>query len=146
MPERREPGAGADRADHEAGPVGGGEVGGHLLGDAGRGLVDVEGLVGDAVLGEHEAEGAEGGGLDRVDADLEVLGVHLRDEVGPGEHEVLVAALEGGAAEVVGAEVLVLDPGAEGAVEHEHALVERVEEVGHGRVRVPERRRWSELV
>ena len=43
-----------------------------------------------------------------------------------------------GAAEVVGAEVLVLHPGAERAVEHEHALGERVEEVATLRVRVPE--------
>ena len=126
--ERREPGAGADRADHEPGPVGGGEVGRHLLGEARRGHVHVVGHVGDVVLGEHQGEGAEGGGLDRVDARLEVLVVHLVDEIGPGEHEVLVAALERGAAEVVGTEVLVLDPGAEGAVEDEHALAERVEE------------------
>ena len=50
--------------------------------------------------------------------------VHLADEVGAGEHEVLVAALERGAAEVVGAEVLVLDPGAERAVEDEDALAQ----------------------
>ena len=36
-------------------------------------LVDLEGLVGDVVLVEHERERAEGGGLDRVDADLEEL-------------------------------------------------------------------------
>ena len=83
------------------------------------------------VLGEHGAEGAEGGGLDRVDADVEVLAVHLADEVGPREHEVLVAALERGAAEVVGAEVLALHPGAEGAVEDEDALAQGFEEVGH---------------
>ena len=53
------------------------------------------------------------------------------DEVGPREHEVLVAALERGAAEVVGTEVLVLHPGAERAVEDEDALGERGEEVGH---------------
>ena len=77
------------------------------------------------------AEGAEGGGLDRVDAGLEVLVVHLADEVGPGEHEVLVAALERGAAEVVGAEVLALDPGAERAVEDQDALAQGGEELGH---------------
>ena len=75
------------------------------------------------VLVEHEGEGAEGGGLDRVDAGLEVLGVHLLDQLGPGEHEVLVAALERGTAEVVGAEVLVLHPRAEGAVEDERPVL-----------------------
>ena len=80
------------------------------------------------VLVEHERERAERRGLDRVDPDREELLVHLRDEVGPGEHELLVAALERLAAEVVGAEVVALHPRAERAVEHEHALVERVEE------------------
>ena len=86
------------------------------------------GLVGDPVLLEHERERAEGRGLDRVDADREERLVHLGDEVGPGEHEHLVAALERLAAEVVGAEVVALHPGAERAVEHQHALGERVEE------------------
>ena len=60
--------------------------------------------------------------------DCEELRVHLGDEVGPGEHEVLVAALERRAAEVVGAEVVALHPGAERTVEHEDALAQRVEE------------------
>src|SRR4029077_20818650 len=102
-----------------------------LPGQARRLLVDGEGLVGDAVLVEHQAERTEGGGLDRVDAGLEVLGVHLPDEIGSGEDEALVAALERGAAEVVGSEALVLHPGAERAVEHEHALWERGEALGH---------------
>ena len=42
-------------------------------------------------------------------------------EVGPGEHEVLVAALELGAAEVVRGQVLALDPGSERTVEDEDA-------------------------
>ena len=104
----------------------------------GRATVDLERLVGDAVLVEHEREGAEGRGLDRVDADREELVVHLRDEVGAGEDELLVAALERLAAEVVGAEVVALHPGAERAVEDEHPLAQRVEEVDHEPSRVPE--------
>ena len=77
-----------------------------------------------------------------IESGVEIL-LHLRDEIGAGEHEVLVAALERGAAEVVGSQALVLHPGAERAVEHEHALRERVEEARHGRVRVPEGLRWS---
>ena len=50
------------------------------------------------------------------------------DDVGPGEAEHLVAALELGAAEVVGRQVEALDEGAEGAVEDDDALVDRVEE------------------
>ena len=71
------------------------------------------------------------GRLDHVDADLEERVVHVRDHVGAGEHEHLVAALEVGAAEVVGAEVEVLDVGAERAVEDDDALGDGVE-VGLG--------------
>ena len=56
---------------------------------------------------------------------VEELRVHLGDLVGPGEDEVLVAALERGSAEVVGAEVAALDPGAEGAVEDDDPFGER---------------------
>ncbi len=103
-------------------------LGRHLLGDAGGLLVDLVGLVTQPVLVEHEAERAEGGGLDRVDADLEEAGVEVADDIRAGEHQVFVAALVLLAPEVVGAEVAVLDPGAEGTVEHQHALAQRVEE------------------
>ena len=50
------------------------------------------------------------------------------DEVGPGEHEHLVAALEGVTTEVVGAEVELLHVGAEGAVVDHDPLGDEVEE------------------
>ena len=99
--ERREPGARAHRADDPARALRGGELVGDLPGDAGRGHVEVEGDVRDPVLGEDEPECPERGGFHRVHADREELPVHLGDEVGPGEHEVLVAALELLAAEVL---------------------------------------------
>jgi len=129
--ERGQPGAGPDGADHEPGALRRRELGRDLLGDARRGDVEVERDVRDAVLGEDQPEGAEGRGLDRVDTRLEVLAVHPGDQVGPGEHEVLVAPLELGTAEVVRAEVLRLHPGAERAVEQEHARFEGAEEVCH---------------
>src|SRR6266480_381460 len=98
------------------GPIERGEAGGDLLGDAGGRLVELVGLLGDAVLGQDYRERPERGGLDRVDTDVEELAVHLGDEVGPGEHHVLVAALELRTAEVVGAEILLLHPRPEGAV------------------------------
>ena len=49
---------------------------GHLAGDAGGGHVDLVGPLGDAVLAERHGEGAEGGRLDDVDADLEEVVVH----------------------------------------------------------------------
>ena len=128
LAERRQAGARAHRADHEPGPVRSREARRDLACELGRTPVHLERLVGDPVLLEHERERAEGRGLHRVDTDREELLVHLRDEVGAGEHEHLVAALERLAAEVVGAEIVALHPGAERAVEHEHALGERVEE------------------
>ncbi len=135
--ERRELGAGADGADDPAGPVGRRVARGDLAGEGGGGAVQVAGDLGDVVLGQDDRERPEGGRLDRVDADGEELVVHLADEVGAGEDEVLVAPLEGGAAEVVGAEIVVLGPGAERAVEDEDAVAESVEEGRHRPDRLP---------
>ena len=73
-------------------------------------------------------ERAEGGRLDDVDADLEERRRASRDDVGPGEAEHLVAALELGAAEVVDGQARGLEVGAEGAVEDDDALVHHVQE------------------
>ena len=54
------------------------------------------------------------------------------DEVGPGEDEDLVAALELGAAEVVGGEAGGLDAGADGAVVDDDPFPGSGEEVAHG--------------
>ena len=48
------------------------------------------------------------------------------DDVGPRQDQVLVAALELRAAEVLRGQVLALHPGARGAVEHEDALGEEL--------------------
>ena len=75
------------------------------------------------------------------------IDVQRGDEVGPRGHEVLVAALEVGTAEVVRPEVVGLHPRAEPAVEDEHAIAEGGEEAGHragslrGRSRPDPRRR-----
>ena len=58
---------------------------GHLAGDARRGEVDLVRSLRDPVLGERHGEGAEGGGLHDVDADLEELVVHRGDHVGAGD-------------------------------------------------------------
>ena len=74
---------------------------------------------------ERDGEGPEAGRLDDVDAHLEELVVHAGDDVGTGDHEELVAALEVLAAEVVRAEAEGLDVGAEGAVVDDHLLLTR---------------------
>ena len=134
LPEAGRLGARAHGAGHEALAVGCGEVVGDLPGDAGVGEGDLVGPVGHAVLAERDGEGAEGVRLDHVGADLEVRRVQRGHRVGPGDGEVLVAALEGLTAEVVGGQVLGLQPGARGAVVHDDTLGNQVEEGrGHGR-------------
>ena len=51
----------------------------------------------------------------------------LLDHVGTREDEILVAAFQLGAAEILGAEVFFLDRRAHGAIQDENALVERVD-------------------
>ena len=125
LPEARQLRARTDRTGDVAGATVGGVVVGDLAGDAGCGDVQLVGLVGDAVLGQDGGEAAEAGRLDDVDADVEVGRVHAGDDVGSGEAEHLVAALEGPARRSRPAEVEALDVGAEGAVEHDDTL-------GHG--------------
>ena len=125
--EARQLRAGPDRPGDVAGAAVGGEAVGDLSGDAGRGDVELVGPLADVVLGEHGGEGAEAGRLDGVDPGGEERFVHAGDDVGPGEAEHLVAALEGEPTEVVGTEVERLDVGAEGAVEHDDPLAHRVQ-------------------
>ncbi len=98
-----------------------------LARDLGRAPVHLERRVRKVVLGENERKRAERRGFDRIDSNSERLVVHLRDEIGPGEHEVLVATFERLAAEVVRPEILGLHPRAERAVEDEHAFEECIE-------------------
>ena len=94
----------------------------HVLGQAGRGQVDLVGLLGDSVFAERTGEGAEGAGLEGVHADVEVRGVELADHIRAGEHQHLVAALEIRTAEVVRGEVPRLDACAESAIEDDHTF------------------------
>ena len=68
----------------------------------GGGGVELVGLVGEAVLAEHQRRAAEGVGLDDVAAGGEIALVDAVDHVGAGGAEVLVAPFELGAAEVLG--------------------------------------------
>ena len=88
-------------------------------------------MLGDVVLREHHAERSERGGLDRVDTGIEVLAVHLTDEVGARHDEVFVATLEHFATEVVRTELLTLHPGTESAVEDQDAFAHGFEKLGH---------------
>ena len=86
-------GARADRAEHEPGVLRRGPGVGRLPGDPGTGLGQLGDPVRDAVLAKVAEVGAEGVGLDAVDADREVRLVDAADDVRPGDVEDLVAAL-----------------------------------------------------
>ena len=132
LAQRRELGARPDRSGHEPGMIGGGEAVGRLPGDAGPGQVDLVGPVSHVVLTQSGWKTTEGARLDDVDAHLQEAGVELTDDVGPGDDQHLVAALEGFAPEIVRREVPLLDAGAERAVIDEDAVAHGVEEAGHG--------------
>ena len=126
LAQRRQLGARPHRSGHPPGsPVSGVAVG-RLPGDAGRGQVDLVGLIGDAVLGQRHGERPEGSGFHRVHPQAQVQVVHPGDELGPGEAQQLVAALQVGAAEIILAERLFLDVGSEGAVVDENPLARRL--------------------
>ena len=86
-------GAGPDRADHPARPVGGRPGVCRLAGDPGTRQCRLGDPVGDAVLVEGGPVRPEGIGLDRVAADLEVGVVDGTDDVWTAGVENLVAAL-----------------------------------------------------
>ncbi len=131
-------GAGPDRPEHEAGLVGGGELVGLRPGQRGTCMGQLEDPVLDVVLGQVGQVGTEGVRLDRVDAGLEVGPVHRSHDVGSGDVENLVAALE--SVEVVQTRLGGLQHGAHRPVGHEHPLRQRNEQrMGGGRCCHPSR-------
>ena len=104
-----------------------------LTREARRSGVDLADLVREPVLRERDAGAPERIGLDQIGAGRQVPLVHLADDVGAGEHQVLVAPLVGFAAEVRRTEVATLQIGPRRAVENEDALGEqRAETFGAG--------------
>jgi hypothetical protein len=131
-------GAGAHRSAHPPGTLVGGKLVGCSPGQLRRLQRQLVGPVGDVVLAQRHAEGTEAVGLDRVSAGLQVLPVHLGDQLGTGVAEDLVAALERIAAEVVGSQIVPLQPGPRGAVEHDDPLADgrKVRAVSHKKRKV----------
>jgi hypothetical protein len=118
----------AHRTADEAHPPRSVELGGGLARQRRRQAADLEGLVGESVLAQHQRRRAERVGLDDVGTGREVEARQSAHDLGAGDAEMLVAALERRAAEVLGGQVEALERGAGGAVEHQDALVERFEQ------------------
>ena len=127
LAERRELRARSHRSGDESRRTGAGVGVGDAARDLGRHQREFVGALGDAVLGEHDREGAEGVGLDDVGADVQERSVQCLDGVGLGDDEDLVAALERRAAEVVGVQILELEVRARRAVVDEDAFAQRAE-------------------
>ena len=127
MPERGQLGGGAHRAGHEAGLVRSGVGLRHLPRQLGGALVHGEGLILKVVLRQHDRSGTEGVGLDHIGTHLQELAVHRLHRIGAGEHQVLVTALQGRTAEILGRQVHLLQRGSSGAVEHQHRPLRAVQ-------------------
>ena len=95
---------------------------GHFPSQAAGLCIDASNVVLKPVLGKHDIQSAECVRFDDVRAGLAIVPVDLAHNVRPGEHEVLVAAIQGGAAKVLGSEPRVLKPSAHRPVKHEDAL------------------------
>ena len=119
-------GAGAHGADDVAGALGRGELLGHLTGQGGRAVVQVVGAVGDAILRQHHAVGAEGIGLDGIAAGGQVGGMDAPDDVRPRLHEDLAAPLQAGV--VLQRRIVRVNGCAHRAVENENAFAKRLAE------------------
>jgi hypothetical protein len=96
-----------------------------LAGNAAGGPADLLALVRQAIFSQHIGGTAEGIGRDQIGPGVEIGLVYPPDDVRTREVQVLVAALERGAAEILGREIARLDHRSHGAVEHEDALAER---------------------
>ena len=127
LSERRELGAGSHRSGDESRTVGGGERVGHVAGGTCRGEVDLVGSVLQVVFAERNAECAEAVRLDDIRAGGEVVGVHLGDDVGPGDRQKVGAPVEGLTAEVVGGQADLLQVGARGAIEDHDAFAQKLQ-------------------
>jgi CRISPR/Cas system CMR-associated protein Cmr3 (group 5 of RAMP superfamily) len=85
------------------------------------------GAIRDAVLGENDAERAEGIGLDDVHADVEERSMELFYRARFGDGEYLIATLERRASEIVSGKILELKVGAGRAVVNKNLLGQRRE-------------------
>ncbi len=118
-------GGGAHRTRHEARPPRLGKGVGGLPRQRRRLLVQLQRPLRQAVFGQHQRRGAEAVGFDDVGAGCEIGAVNLRNHIRPGGDQVFVAALVGGAAEILGSQLPLLDQRPHGAVQHQNALRQR---------------------
>ena len=93
--------------------------------ELGGAAVDLVRVLAQAIFGEHDGRAAEGIRLDNVRASFEIFAVNPEHHVGPGNHQILVAAFEVRPAEILRGQVGLLQHGAHGAIQDEDALAEQ---------------------
>ena len=93
VPERGQPRPRPERAEDKAGAPVMGELGDRLARQFAGAAIEIEGFVGDAELAQGDRRGAEAVGLDRIGPGLEVVAVHLADEIGTALAQDLGAVL-----------------------------------------------------
>ena len=120
----RELGTRTHRARNESRLTGRGVLVGDAAREHGRRVTELEGLVGDAVFGEHHGERPKRIGLDDVDAHVQEGTVQGFHGVGSSEHQQFIATFESAAPEVVGGEFLGLQIRPRRPVVDEHALAQ----------------------
>ena len=91
----------------------------------GGNAADFECLVGQPVFSQHDGSAAEGVRLDDVRASFEIFAVDAGNNVGAREYQILVAAFQVRAAEILGGQILLLQHGAHGAIQDEDALAQQ---------------------
>ena len=118
--QRRQLGRGAERAGDEARLVGSGVFIGNFAGQARCGKIQLMRAIGEIVLGKYDARRSKAVRLYYIATSIEKRGVNRADDVGPREHEQLIAALL--APKILGCQIALLHIGAQRAVEDQHAL------------------------
>ena len=113
-------GGGPHGARHETWLLRGAEFISHFPGQLGCPLVQLKGLVFQAVFRQHNRCSAEGIGFDDIAAHLEELAMHCLDCIRFGDRQVLVATLQVRTTEIIRRKPKPLKAGASGTVEHEH--------------------------
>ena len=116
-------GGGSHRTRYKAGFLWRGVGIGHLASQFCGPLVDRKGLLLQVVLGEHGGCGPERIGFDHIATGFEKQSMDRLHRIRTGEHEVLVAPLKGGSAEILCRQIHLLQGGACGAVEHQNRLL-----------------------
>ena len=91
--------------------------------------VDFRDSVLKVVLGQNDASGAEGIGLNHIAANLKETGMDVADDIRPTQNQQFVASLF--SPEIIDTGIAGLDAGAHGAVVNDNALADGLEKITH---------------